>query len=121
MKKILVVDDEPDILKTVSFRLEKASYEILTATNGQEALNLVWEKRPDLILLDLALPGIDGYEVCKRLRADETLKNIPIIFLTASQPYRIKEKVKGFDADDYLIKPFEAEELLAKVKKFTDE
>ncbi len=117
-KKILIVDDEIDILKVVTFRLKKAGYEVLTAVNGKEALDSIRDKRPDLILLDLRLPIMDGYEVCRQVKTDETLKNIPIIFLTASQAERIKEKVKGYDAEDYLIKPFEPEELLEKVKKF---
>ena len=117
-KKILIVDDEIDILKVVTFRLKKAGYEVLTAVNGKEALDSIRDKRPDLILLDLRLPIMDGYEVCRQVKTDETLKNIPIIFLTASQAEKIKEKVKGFDAEDYLIKPFEPEDLLKKVKKF---
>jgi len=117
-KKILVVDDEPDILKIVSFRLGRMGYKIFTAENGQRALEIVRDKKPDLILLDLALPIMDGYEVCRTLKSDEVLKKIPVILLTASQAGRIKEKTKGFKADDYIIKPFEAEELVEKVKKF---
>ena len=117
-KKILVVDDEPDILKVVIFRLKKLGHEIATATNGQEALDSIQKEKPDLILLDLRLPVIDGYEVCKRLKTDEELKHIPIILLTASTAGSIAEKTKEFKADDYLIKPFDMKELRAKVKKF---
>ena len=117
-KKILVVDDEPDIRKIVTFRLKKAGYEIATATNGQEALDSAQKEKPDLILLDLRLPIIDGYEVCRRLKTDQELKHIPVILLTASSAGKIAEKTKEFKADDYLIKPFDPEKLLAKVKKF---
>ena len=117
-KKILVVDDEPDILKIVTFRLKKEGYEVLTAVNGQKALDLVNSQRPDLILLDLRLPVVDGYEVCKRVKTDEGLRQIPVILITASSAGKIAEKTKEFRADDYLIKPFEPEELLDKVKKF---
>jgi len=117
-KTILIVDDEPDILKIVSFRLEANGYKILLAKNGQEALDLVQNKRPDIVLLDLRLPDIDGCEVCRKIKADKTLKDIPVIFLTASQFRNIKEMMKESKADDYLSKPFEPKELLEKVKKF---
>ena len=118
-EKILIVDDEPDILEIVSFRLKKAGYKVLTAEDGQEALDIVRSKKPDLILLDLTLPGIDGYEVCRILKADKIFKSIPIIFLTASQVIKVEERSKGAEADDYILKPFEPEELLEKVKRFT--
>jgi len=117
-KKIVVVDDELDILKVVSFRLEKAGYEILTAVDGPKALDLIRKEKPDLILLDIALPGMDGYEVCRKVKSDAALRNIPVIFLTASQVDRIKEKQSDSPADDFLIKPFEPEKLIAKIKKF---
>ena len=117
-KKILVVDDEPDILKVVTFRVKKLEYEVVTATNGQEALDLIQKEEPDLILLDIELPVMNGYEVCQRVKTNEKLKHIPIIFLTASSASKIAEKVKEFNADDYLIKPFDSEELLKKIKNF---
>ena len=117
-KKILIVDDEPDILKAVTFRVKKMEYEVVTATNGQEALDLIQKEEPDLILLDIELPVMNGYEVCQRVKTNEKLKHIPIIFLTASSASKIAEKVKEFNADDYLIKPFDSEELLKKIKNF---
>ncbi|UCD55299.1 MAG: response regulator [Candidatus Omnitrophota bacterium] len=117
-KKILVVDDEPDILKVVTFRLRKAGYKVVTAEDGQKALDLAQREKPDLILLDLRLPVIDGYEVCRKLKSDELFKKIPIIFLTASSAATIIDKTKKFKADDYLIKPFEPDDLLKKVKRF---
>jgi len=117
-KKIVVVDDEPDIIKVVSFRLGKLGYKILTADTGGAALDLIRKEKPDLILLDLALPDMEGYEVCRRVKTDDALKHIPVVFITASQADRIREKQNGFPADDFIIKPFEPEELIAKVKKF---
>ena len=117
-KKILVVDDELDILKVVTFRVKKLGHEVVTATNGQEALDLAHKERPDLILLDIRLPVMDGYEVCRRIKIDEELKHIPIVFLTASSAAKIADKTKEFKADDYLIKPFDPEELLKKIQKF---
>ena len=117
-KKILAVDDEPDILKVVIFRLKKIGYEVITAIDGKEALDLAERERPDLILLDLRLPIINGYEVCQKIKADEKLKKIPVILLTASTSSEFAEKMKEYQADDYLVKPFEPEELLTKIKKF---
>jgi len=117
-KKILVVNDEPDILKIVTFRLKKIGYEILEAADGEKALHLIEKERPDLILLDLRLPAIDGYEVCRRIKADEKLKAIPVIILTASVTSEMETKVEELKADDYVVKPFDSEVLLAKVKHF---
>jgi CheY-like chemotaxis protein len=116
-KKILVVDDEPDILHEVSFILQKKGYEVIPATNGQEALDCIEEKHPDLVILDLWLPLIDGIEVGRRVKADEALRDIPIVLLTASVD-NIEGKVKEARADDYLLKPFDYMELLEKVKRF---
>ncbi|MFC1589906.1 response regulator [Candidatus Omnitrophota bacterium] len=115
---ILVVDDEPDFLEVVSFIIKKMGYEVITAADGREALDLIREKRPDLVFLDLHLPLIDGYEVNRRMKADEALKNIPVIFTTAGRTRAAEEKIKGADADDYLIKPLESEDLLKKIKRF---
>ena len=115
-KKILVVDDEEDLLKLTAFRLKKSGYEVLTAVNGQEALDLIQNDRPDLILLDLRIPLISGYDVCKRVRADDKLKDTPIILFTASAE-GITDKVNEVGANDYLTKPFYQEGLLGKVKK----
>ncbi len=111
--QVLVVDDEPRYLKLVGYNLEAAGYEVLTAANGEEALSLVAAKSPDLIILDIRLPGIDGYEVCTRIRE---FSSMPIIMLTAKG--KEQEKVQGLrlGADDYVTKPFGAEELMARVE-----
>lgn len=115
-KKILIVDDEPDLLLMMSLRLQSAGYEAIKAASGEEALDVVKKTCPDLILLDLLLPKIQGEEVCKRVKADPKLKRIPIIVFTASITH-IREKTEEMGADDYILKPFEPENLLFKIKK----
>ena len=117
-KTILVVDDEPAIVKVVSFRLKKAGYNVVSAADGQEGLDLIGKIKPDLILLDLRLPVLDGFQVCQKVKADENLKAIPIIIFTASSMgENIDSRYKEVGADDYLIKPFEPEVLLEKIRK----
>ena len=118
LKTILVVDDEPAIVKVVSFRLKKAGYNVVSAADGQEGLDLIGKIKPDLILLDLRLPVLDGFQVCQKVKADENLKAIPIIIFTASSMgENIDSRYKEVGADDYLIKPFEPEVLLEKIRK----
>ncbi len=111
--RIMIVEDEPRYLRVLKLNLEENNYEIIPAQNGSEALNLFIEKSPDLILLDLMMPGMDGYEVCRRIRE---FSEVPIIMLTALN--ETGDKVKGLDigADDYITKPFSARELLARVR-----
>ena len=117
-KKILVVDDEPDLLKVVTFRLRKSGFDIIQATDGKRAMELIQEHKPDLILLDLRLPIMDGGEVCRRVKADDQLKAIPIIILTASTAAVNLEMIRELKAEDFLVKPFEPDILLEKVKKY---
>ncbi|MDX1396399.1 MAG: response regulator transcription factor [Gemmatimonadota bacterium] len=114
--QILVVDDEPDILSVLVYHLSREGYRVTTAVNGQGALATAETDRPDLIILDLMLPGMDGYEVLQRLRRDERTQAIPIILLTARREE--EERVKGFEvgADDYITKPFSARELALRVE-----
>ena len=114
--QILVVDDEPDILSVLVYHLSREGYQVKTAVNGQGALKAAEVDRPDLIILDLMLPGMDGYEVLARLRSDERLGSIPVILLTAL--VEEEERVKGFEvgADDYIAKPFSARELGLRVE-----
>ncbi len=111
--RILVVDDEPRYLKLVRYNMEAAGYEVMTAATGEEAITLVAGQGPDLLILDIRLPGIDGYEVCARVRE---FSSVPIIMLTAKGEER--DKVEGLrqGADDYITKPFGAEELIARVE-----
>ncbi len=114
--QILVVDDEPDILSVLVYHLSREGYRVATAVNGQRALNTAIADRPDLIILDLMLPGMDGYEVLQRLRKLELTQAIPVILLTARREE--EERVKGFEvgADDYITKPFSARELTLRVE-----
>lgn len=117
-KKILIVDDEPDILEITAFRLKGLGYEILKASDGKAAMDMIKSCLPDLLLLDLRLPSLSGYEICATMKEDPALKHIPIILFTASAVANQAEKLKETGADDYLVKPFDAEELLKKVRKF---
>lgn len=113
-KKIMVVDDEPSIVTLLSFNLKKAGYDVLTATNGTDALKLARDSRPDLIVLDLMLPGMDGMDVCKQLRQERYF--VPILMLTAKDDEL--DKILGLElgADDYMTKPFSPREVVARVK-----
>jgi len=114
--RILVVDDEEAIQELVRYHLEQAGFEVTTAGDGLEALSKVEQERPDLVILDLMLPGIDGLEVCRRLKNDRATAGIPIIMLSARSDEL--DKVLGLElgADDYVTKPFSPRELLARVK-----
>lgn len=116
-KKILVVDDEPDILALAVERLKKAGYQILSAVSSEEALEILAKEMPDLILLDLLLPGMQGDELCKKLKSDKKFKHLPIILFTASI-IRVPAKVAEIGADDYIVKPFEPSDLMEKIKIF---
>lgn len=116
MVKVLVIEDEAVIQELIRFNLNKEGYAVLSAEEGLKGLDLARREKPDLILLDLMLPGLDGYEVCKALRADKVTARIPIIILSARN--EVIDKVLGLElgADDYMIKPFSPKELLARIK-----
>jgi DNA-binding response OmpR family regulator len=111
--KILVVDDEPSIIDVLTYNLEKAHYRVLVARDGPQAIDLAVQEHPDLIILDLMLPNMDGLEVCRTLRREG---NVPIIMLTARDEE--VDRVVGLElgADDYVVKPFSVRELMARVK-----
>jgi signal transduction histidine kinase len=113
---ILVVDDITSNLEIISELLVSAGFTVMTATNGESAFQKVYSQLPDLILLDVMMPGIDGFETCRKLKADPLTNDIPIIFMTGIAD--TESKVKGFSlgAVDYIIKPFQAEEVLARIK-----
>jgi two-component system alkaline phosphatase synthesis response regulator PhoP len=116
ISSILIVDDEPSIAELIEFNLQKAGYHVLKADNGISALQLVRTDKPDLIILDLMIPGIDGMEVCRRLKGQQHTAGIPIIMLTAKNEE--VDKIVGLElgADDYMTKPFSTRELVARVK-----
>ena len=113
--KILLVDDEPDILEFMKYNLVKDGYEVIMADNGHDALNLAKEEHPDLILLDMMMPGMDGVEVCEHLRSDKETESILVAFLTArTEDY---SQVAGFEAgaDDYISKPIRPKVLMSRI------
>ncbi|MCX6355761.1 MAG: response regulator [Candidatus Aureabacteria bacterium] len=115
-KKILVVDDEPNIMDVATVRLKRLGYEIISAFDAEKALTFLQNVTPDLILLDLLLPQMQGDELCKKLKSDDKFKHIPIIIFTASAiRTSLPEKIKEMGADDCIMKPFDPEELLGKV------
>jgi two-component system, OmpR family, phosphate regulon response regulator PhoB len=116
MPTVLVVDDEIDLVRLVKYNLEKEGFSVLTAYNGQHALQQVREHRPDLLVLDLMLPDMAGYEVCQQIKKDTRTRYIPIIMLTARSSEN--DRVSGFEsgADDYVVKPFSPKELVLRIK-----
>jgi len=112
---ILIVDDEQDIVDLIAYHLEKDGYKTITAPDGEAAFSLIRKERPELIILDLMLPGINGLEVCKRLKADEELAGIAIIMLTARGEEEDITLGLKLGADDYVTKPFSPKELIARV------
>lgn len=115
-EKILVVDDEEHIAELISYNLTSNGYKVVIANNGIDAIKLAIEEKPNLILLDLMIPGKDGYDVCKDVRSNSEIRNTPIIMLTAKSEE--VDKILGLElgADDYITKPFSVRELLARVK-----
>ncbi len=113
---ILVIDDEKDILKLLQYNLEKEGYQVLLSKTGEEGLELARNKRPDLIILDLLLPGIDGLEVCKLLKAQNATNHTPVLMLTAKSTET--DQIVGLElgASDYIVKPFSVKVVLARVK-----
>lgn len=113
---ILVVDDEQDLLDLIEYNLMKEGYRVLKAVNGIEALEVAKEQNPDLVLLDIMMPKMDGLEVCEKMRSDSDLRHIPIIFLTARGDE--KTEVEGLDlgADDYVTKPISTTKLISRIK-----
>ena len=116
-RKILIVEDEKELVKLITFHLTMAGYDVLSAKNGLEALEICDTGKPDLIILDIMLPRIDGWEVCRRLKQNLKTRDIPIIMLSALS--EVDDKLKGFDlgADDYVTKPFSPRELIVRVKR----
>jgi DNA-binding response OmpR family regulator len=112
---ILVIDDQLLNVRVLTHLLTRNNFKVLIAQSGEEALQMIQQQPPDMILLDVLMPGIDGFETCQRLKADSTTQNIPIIFMTALTD--VADKVRAFKlgAVDYITKPFQQEELLARV------
>ena len=116
-KKILIVEDEADLVEMMKLRLEATGYEVIAAYDGQEGLDKARSENPDLIILDLMLPKIDGYKVCRMLKFDENYKKIPILIFTARVQEGDKKMGMEVGADAYLTKPFEPKVLLEKIEE----
>ncbi len=116
MERILIVDDNVEIVRAIKIRLEAENYDVLIASNGKEALDILEEESLDLVILDALMPDMDGFEVCRRLKSHRERAHLPVIMLTVLA--KDSEKVKGLDigANDYMTKPYESDELLARVR-----
>lgn len=116
MKKILVVDDEKDVLDLVKRVLIRGGFEVITASDGKEGLAKVYSEAPDLMILDINMPVMNGWEVCRKIRGDPLYKHLPIIMLTVKRTK--KDQLKGLElgSDEYITKPFYPTELIARVK-----
>lgn len=119
-KKILIADDETDIVETLQFMLEVEGFECLTAYNGEDALNLAKREMPDLIILDVMMPKINGYKVCRLLKFDAKYKNIPVLMVTARSQEEDKTIGEETGADEYITKPFEITDVVDRVKKYLE-
>ena len=115
-KTILVVDDEPNIVRTVSDRLKMSGYRVIAAADGQEAIDRALEEKPDLILLDVLMPGLDGHAALERLRQMEETRSVPVIMLTALDQTQHVARASSLGVADYVVKPFDIVSLLQKVK-----
>jgi len=114
--EILVVDDEPNIVLSLEFLMKKEGYQVRTASNGEEAMQAIREAKPNLVLLDVMMPRMDGYEVCQAVRSDPDLQDVLILMLTAKGREVEREKGLALGADDYVTKPFATRDLVEKVR-----
>lgn len=115
-QKIVVIEDEPDILEVLAYNLRREGYEVFTAFNADIGLPLIYKEQPDLVLLDLMLPGMDGIEICKQLKNDTRTLEMPVIMVTAKGEESDIVLGLGVGADDYIAKPFSPREMIARVK-----
>ena len=115
MQKILIAEDERDILELIIFTLEFGGYQVVPTSNGEEALEMVYKEEPDLILLDVRMPRMSGYEVCKRIKSENNIRHIPVVFLSAKG--QEAEVSTGYEmgASDYILKPFAPDHLLERL------
>ena len=121
MKKILIVDDEPNILMYLDFLMRKEGYTVFVARDGAEAIKIIDEDNPQIVVLDIMMPNVDGYEVCQYIKNDESRKATKVIFLSAKSKKEDIDKGYEMGADLYLTKPFSTRELVKEVKTLTQE
>ncbi len=116
-KKILLIEDEKQLVELLMFRLEANGYEVVCAYDGQEGLTKIMQLKPDLAILDIRMPGMHGYDVCRLAKENEETKGIPIIILTAHTQGRDVDEAKNAGADAFVAKPFEPEALLTEIRR----
>ena len=115
MKKILIVDDEPNIVMALEYTFKKNNFEVFIARDGQEALDILKNKQPDIIILDVMMPNVDGFETLKQIKKDERLKHCKVLFLSAKNKEKDIEKGLGLGANLYVVKPFSIKKLIEQV------
>lgn len=120
-KKILIVDDEPSIVLSLEFLMEKAGYAVVTAGDGEAAMAKLREEKPDLVLLDISLPRLSGYEICQSMRENPAWKDVRIVMLTAKGRDVEREKGLAMGADDYITKPFSTQEVVETINRLIDD
>ncbi len=119
-KRVLVAEDDPDIRRLIAFSLEFAGFKVIQVQDGEDAVKVALEERPDIILLDVRMPRMNGYEACEKLKANQATKRIPIVFLSArGQETEIKYGL-GLGAEEYILKPFAPDELYRRVAAILD-
>ena len=116
-KTVLVADDDPVILRLIQVNLELEGYDVFLAQNGEEAVELARAEKPDLVILDIMMPRLDGYQACERLKADDETRDIPVVFLSAKAQQSDIEKGKAFGVEEYLTKPFDPNDLVETVDR----
>jgi len=116
--KILIIDDDKYVCDTLKAILETKSYNVIIANEGQRGLEIAQTHQPKLILLDIKLPDMDGFDVLTKIKDNETTKNIPIVMVSGREDYSALAKARGLMSDDYIIKPFTSEDLFKKIEKY---
>jgi len=117
-KKIILIEDEAELVQLMKMRLMANNYEVFVAYDGEDGLKKIQQDKPDLVLLDIIMPKVDGLTLCKTLKANSSTKGIPIIIVSASGGNNLEKNCKDAGADDVIRKPFEANDLLDKIKKW---
>ena len=117
MKKILVIDDEHELIKAIGIRLKASGFNVITADNGFDGIEVAKRERPDLIILDLIMPQFDGFQACKRLKSDPETKAIPVVVCSAAGQKNIESEIKDIGANDFIAKPFDTSKLLEVIKE----
>lgn len=120
-KRILIIDDSPTVIKMLQIVLESKDYEVITAYDGETGLKKVYSDKPDIVILDIMLPDIDGYEVCERIKNNANSKDIPVIMLTAKDMGEDFNKAMEKKADWYIVKPYDVEHLIRVINTLTEE